>query len=305
MCNLLGLQMPERTLFHPRYLLAVFQTVTYNTMFTNGCYQSFGDIYKLLHALMPVAIVIMFCSKVYNLIYRDYQAFAPSIHRKTMACYEKYQSDPKLHDILAKRAHESEYYLKLMTFCSFMLFHLPSLNSLVVFLMTGQKFLCVYNFMPFTDPHETVGFIVNLCLLSFLMTTTFLGLMVESSLFVFYGYQVVPLCDILCSHLDEIGEGLVKLKEPEGCEKMNNLEMVVALKNREDKLKKLEGNFIEVIKEHREFENFIQEIIFYHKIPTFFTIAFSSLSIGLSIVVFYKISMSTGTVGGEFENDHF
>jgi hypothetical protein len=291
--------MPKLVILHPRYLFAMVFGITFWLMVANGCYQSFGDIYKLLHALVPAAIILEYAGKIFNLFYRDYQTFAPIIHEKTLGFYAKYENDPKYRELMAKRVDEGEYYLKLLAYCTFLCFHLPIVYSFALFAVTGEKFLFLNNYLPWTDPEETFDFILNLSLLSIVMPLTFLSLLMTDSMFVFYGYQVVPLCDVLCSHLDEIGEGLVKLNEHESGRKVSRLEATIVIKNKQDKLKKLEEMFIEVIKEHREFDNFIKDIVFYTEIACFFSITCNSLSIGISIVAFFKIHIVMAFISRE------
>jgi hypothetical protein len=276
-------------------------------MFANGCYQSFGDIYKLLHALVPAALILEYYGRIFNLFYRDYQKFAPSIHEKTLGFYAKYEDHPKYRDILARGVDSAEFYLKLHAYCNGLFFHLPIAYSAAVFIVLGEKFLFLNNYLPWTDPSENVGFVLNFALLIIVTPISFLGLLVMDSLFVFYGYQVVSFCDVLCGHLDEIGDGLMKLeikeKEFEGKKKkLSILKQLEIEKLIEKELKRLEGKFIEVIKEHREFEHFIKEIIFYTEIPTFFTITCNSLSIGICIVAFFKINVVLSIIGREFCN---
>jgi hypothetical protein len=299
MCNLLGLQMPVVELFHPRYLFVMVFGVIFWVMFANGCYQSFGDIYKLLHALVPASIMLEYVGRVFNLFYRDYQKFASIIHEKTLGFYEKHENDPKYRQMLIKRMKESEFYLKLLVYCTILCFHIPLVYSFALFAVTGEKFLFLNNFLPWTDLNDTFGFFLNLCMMSMVMPITCFGLFVGDSLFVFYGCQVVPLCDILCSHLDEIGEGLMKLEKHKYCEELSELEQAIVGKNKQDMMKKLEEMFIDVIKEHREFDNFIETIIFYTEIPYFFSVTFNSLSIGICIVAFFKINMAMAFIGGE------
>jgi hypothetical protein len=303
MCNIIGLQMPQLKLFHPRYLVALILGAIFLAMFVNGCYESFDDTYKLIHALMPAAIIVIFIARVLNLIIRDYQQFDPKCFKKTIELYEKHENDPKHRDVMVKRANETEFYTKLLVFFTFIFFHLPLVESFVLYAVFAEKFLFINNFLPWTDPSEHFGFILNLTMLTILIPLAFFALLVMDALFVFYGYQVVPLCDVFCSHLDDIGEGLMKLKEYKCGEKLSKLEQAIVEGNKQDQLKKLEAKFIQVIKEHRELDKFIKNIVFYTEIPNFFSITFNSLSIGLNIVIFFKINMLLGVVGCEF-NSH-
>jgi hypothetical protein len=89
------------------------------------------------------------------------------------------------------------------------------------------------------------------------------------------------------------------LEEHDCGEKLSELEQAIVSKNRQDQLKKLEARFIEVIKEHREFDNFIRDFIFYNEIPYFFSITSNSLSIGICVVAFFKINMAMAFTGRE------
>jgi hypothetical protein len=300
MCNVVGLQMPVVVICHRRYIVALLFLLVFCTMFVNGCYQSYGDTYRMLHALVPTAFIVVIIGSVLNLFYSDYQKFAPSIQKKTVEFFEQHENNPKYREMLVKRADESELCLKMLLCCSFLCFHLPIVYSFALFAVTGEKFLFLNNYLPWTDPNETFGFILNLSLLTMLMPVACFGLLVLEIFFVFYGYQVVPLCDVLCSHLDEIGEGLLKLERVENSKVTTSLSQVVIEQLRQNKLKKLEAKLIEVIREHHEFDLFVKEIIFYTKLPCFFTITCNSLSIGLCIVFFFKISMALGIVGSKY-----
>ena len=63
--------------------------------------------------------------------------------------------------------------------------------------------------------------------------------------------------------------------------------------------KKLESSLIDIVKEHREYNTYIGDFISFMEIPSFLAVTFNSLSIGLSIVTFFKISRTSSLAAGE------
>lgn len=226
--------------------------------------------------------------------------------------YNKYERDPRYSAMLKKRAAESLFCMKFQTISSFILFHLPIVATLVNYLFFGHKKLFLNNYLPYTNPKESSNFFLNLGLQSLLLPVAFIGINFSDMTFIFYGYQTFTLCDMICCHLSELGEDLMKLRDER--EKMEirvgetneNIQMkVMAWRKFEkihgEKLKKLEGRLIDIIAEHKNYEQFIEYLIFYDGIPNIVQVACNSISIGISIVIFFKISMVIGIAGCEYK----
>lgn len=306
MNNLIGLQM-EKFTFHPRFVVVIFLLITFNTMLLNGCYENLNDPYKLIHAITPAAIVIVFTAKLYTALFWNWQNFDPIMFAKTLKFYEKYENDPKLSEILSRRAAECIFNTKLFITLIFVSFNILPATSFANFLLTGEKVLFSYNYLPFTNPNETFDFLLNLALLAIILLIGSIAFAAPESFCTFYSYQVVVQCDVLCFRLNELAKSLLELKhEASKMIKLNNknnrwvtVKEIIKRKNYEEKVKKIEREFIEIVKEHREYDLFIKEMTHFMKISFFFVITCNSFTIGMCVILIFKISIPMGIAGGE------
>lgn len=303
MNNIIGLQMPN-TKFHHRYAVVLLIGAMFFVTFVNGCYQSFGDPYKFLHALMPAAIIIVLVVRNVNVVLRNWQHFDTIMIETTMDFYQKHESNPKYSKILTKRVNEIEFYIKLVASSLFLVYHLLVIYSFFTYIFTGQKMLCFNNFMIFTDPNETFGYLLNLSLFSIGIPTLYVAFVASDIVSLYFVYQLVPFCDILCCHIDELAEDLKKLKickaREEGRNRWVTIREIIARKKFERELSKLEARFIDVIKEQGKYRAFVKDIIYFSEYVCMITIFCNSLSIGMSVVVFFRISMPLGVATGKF-----
>lgn len=302
--NLIGvhLSMDQKKIAMIRLFVVYMLGLTWLIMCLNGCYQNFGDSKKLIHAMLPNAFITVFIGRVYNLQARRTDTFDTNLQMNLEKFYEKYERDKRYRAKLKQRARESELYTKFLALGILICYHILPFPSVYMYWRTGEKFLYMHNYLPFTDPKSLNGFIINMTLLNLLVPVCYVSMIGTEMIFLFYGYQVVPKCDILCYHLEELDEELQRCGEEENFNSNVVLrnhfiqETTKVINKKEEKRQNRQSRLIEIIQEHREYNEYIQDLVFLMEIPCFFAGIFNSLSIGMAIATSFNISLLVGIV---------
>jgi hypothetical protein len=288
--HFIGLHMPGNKVLHPRFFFIILVAIFWYIMFINGLLNSLDDPFELIHSLFPASLTVVLFTRILLVIVYKSETTDLLLQVKTEAFYAKYQIDERFKDAMVLRIKEVERFTRLNIYSFCIVWHSPTLISLLIYVANGDRILIFRNFMPFTDLTTDAGFFLNLFIMTLLQTIGFVSLIIGDAMLVFYGYQVVPMCDVMCKKLEILAEALnedksVKIEVTEGKEAV-----IVEVD--------VEANFIEIIKEHQEYDEFIKTLVYLVDINCFTMLALNSISIGMSIAVCLKISMPMGIING-------
>ncbi|KAG5666455.1 hypothetical protein PVAND_014482 [Polypedilum vanderplanki] len=284
LANVVGVYMPKNSGFHVRFTYVIILSLIWNVMFINGIYQSLNDAYKLLHALFPVTLIMAFTGRAINIVYRKSESLDKELHEKSEKFYQKYENNKNFKSLMTKRSQESSKYTKILIYAIFCVYNMPAMNSFMEFLFKGEKFLFVNNFLPYTDAQTNFGFWLNFILLVSMQPFCVISLVIFDAIFLFYGYQTVPRCDIICEKLKILAEKIHKSDE----------NSIFDNTKQRNEIESFKIQLIEIINEHQDFNEYIKFFIYTTEISCFTTTIFNAISIGMSITLSFKVSVSIG-----------
>jgi hypothetical protein len=175
----------------------------------------------------------------------------------------------------------------------FIVIHTPFVGMLVSTTLTGTYQLIAPVYLPYVDASKLYGFIINAFIQLILTAFTFLTIVAQDSQFIFIGYQVSLMFNILSMKFREFGHILSSRK----LESRRNLRGLV----RKHFMKIPSGNgkdkLISLIKDYCEIRQFTSLLFKEMRIPVFFTLTTGSLALCLSTLTMLSYSKVIGALG--------
>lgn len=296
----IGMYSSNKSLMNIQMFFALLTLPFWLIMVINGMYKAWGNSVLMCHSLLPISFLFVYLGRVYNKFFDRLEERSAMLQEKTEHFYEKWETSEKYKPIMFKRIEESAFYTRILVVATLLFYHLPALSVDYDNITTGSRLFNMYAFVPFLDSESDFGFILNSAILHSSATIGAFTLIILDSMFVFYGYQIVPMCDIFCLHLEEFAEDLKALTEPKRKTCLNldaSLESTSTSSKINDTFREIESDKFQkaqlrtLIVEYQQYDEFIKEIIALVFVPCFASVIFNSLSIALSIVVLFNVAV--------------
>lgn len=236
-----------------------------------GFYLSMPDFVQICHALLILPLVCCCYAKFLARHVQKDMVFYNKCSNFACQFYEKTEVNPKYFQMLLQHSKRMEFLSKIYigtqlwaVFCSIGLAWVLSIyNRDFVYL--------AFMILPLTDPNTLTGFLINQILMTIQTIATFLTLSTAEVAYIAQTMSAVSMIEVLCCELQEIVENLENSQNQH-----------------------IEETFMKIIKKFQEYNIFVQNMNKAKGIFPFAIICFSSIGIGLSIIISIKYSLLIG-----------
>lgn len=286
---LIQVYLPKPIRFPPRIKIITFFVVLWSIMQVYGLFISWRNNLEFFQRLVLVPYTLQGWVRVCNLFITKHQEINAEMHQIVKNFYEVHENTAKFSTLLKSRIDKIKFWLYFLMFIYFIIYEIQVPVAVAITIYTGEFTYFVSIFLPLTDSKTLEGFILNSILHMVTLTLGLISFAVFDYLMILYGFQVIPMVDILCLKIEALADGLHKDGE--------SSTLAANFSENEEKFKNL-------IKEICNFSEFIDSLYDFMAFISFGTIALDSLAICLCI--FNSISYASalgysGTIGFLFQ----
>ncbi|XP_070489878.1 uncharacterized protein [Chironomus tepperi] len=285
----------------PRIMIMVFLSSICVVMQLNGLYHIWPDFMRICHSMMLEPIELQLLTRIAVRFLNNDEELVSKIHDTIDKFYKNEEKNLEYLKILTSRVKLIEFLSKLYMLLNFICFMIPPISALIISWISSEFIMLVPFWLPFTDPTETFGFVLNSALMMF-YTIMFCEILISQDLFIIhYTIQVIPMGDIYIEKLKKLGKKLTKCRKNQKIlinskhETFDEFKLICqSLSIHENFIKQIEIEINDLIKSFNNYNNFIALIFPYMHYTTFIEISTNSIGIGLAIIVATFISAPIG-----------
>lgn len=338
--KILAMDFGNVVIFHPRVIVIVLILVPLVTvMQINGIYHVWPNVLGTAQSLIGFPFLLHVLARVYNRFVVHSENILNEIQIKLFQFYKVHECNLKYRKILLEKSAICHQIVKTYMISCGICYFMPVLSTIVNAILTSQLKLMAPVFIPYLDHEELLGFVVNTIFFIPITFFLYLSIGIGEFLIIFFGYQGVPMIDLMCLKMDELEESL-EIFEAEKCKKIDPIltqmpstskwMAVQAIKNAQTAKEmtqkveraRIEQKLIGIINDYCFYTNFFESILAAIQWPSFLrfsansyalcicvlTLLTSSKLIGLSLFILFLLQIAIDCVIGtriEMQNERF
>lgn len=297
--RLYGINFFDGNFFHHRLIIATILGVLEQIVAFYQIYNNRNNLANLCALLAIEVFGVNIVIRTIGRFYYNYDRMAEDMIIKITKFFESVEQNSKFSEILNERLKFSNVVMKYGLVLWFLLFSSANFAPCVVSWYTGEFILIVPIFLPWIDPHTLSGYILDCFILYYFILYVYVIFMSCDMNYVFLTLQTIPMVDIYCMKLNDLGEKLVKLKIEKPKVKVvqpttsKASEVQEKIESAESE-KEMKQELINLIKDFNKYQEYLQLVFDYIEMPTFFMLSMNATAIGLSALAFLYYSKVVG-----------
>jgi hypothetical protein len=270
-------------------------------MQVNGIYQNRGNIVSICNSMIIYSLALQLISRFVRHVVKGDEAMVENMFDLTLRFYGREQMNENHRPVLMKNLEKCEIFMKSYLVIITIIYHSVPLTAWIVSLFSSEYKIFVPIYLPYTDPNETFGFVLNMTFMTIATSTVNAIFAAGDAYIIFNSLQVLPMVDIIVLKLQDFGEKLMKFQfqgheepQPSTSTSTGEHKMIIKSLKRRKNREKLESQLINMIKEFRDYNSYVGIIIEYAEFTFFTAVLLNTLNIGLSFIVMHFYSIPIG-----------
>lgn len=286
----------------------------------NGLILIYPDVILICQSVIVYLLSFQLLALLAIKIIKNDSLIYPYIEKLILEFYASVENDEAYNEVLENSTKLIEKVVKYGLIFTLILAQIGSIASWVTFAITGEYSLYVPVSFPFVDHQTLHGYLLNNIYLTSVTAIYSLYFVNFESFYILHNLQIIPMYRVLNIKLKCFAEELIDLNIQQEIPKktLSEDEIEILHRSREE----IEADLIEMIKFHKQIQDYNDTIENYSNYQTFTIVTTGSIAIGLSLtiakfssiirgfatVVFYCFQIAVRCVLGtmiEYENEKF
>ncbi|KAG5676172.1 hypothetical protein PVAND_006021 [Polypedilum vanderplanki] len=274
--------------FPPRLIALVTFLMLVEITHFNGIYQKQTKFLEILISLVIYLVIIQLFAQFFNRIVRHDHIQFLEIHNLLIKFTKKEETNQNSRRKLISTLDLGEWSVRLFVILLFIVFNILTVTPIVISIIDQNYELSVL-MVPFIESKSLFGYVLNITLAGISLNIFCAMILLADTVKLFYIIQTKAMVDIFIYKLTNLGAKLNVLIEeigneagPSNQENRNQNKFVENLKER--RLEKTEIQLIDLMKEYKFYDDYIETILSFLEFTTFVALSVNSIGIGLSIL---------------------
>lgn len=284
--------MPEKKLINFRFSVTISFVLFALIMQINGIIHIWPDSIKICNSIMLDSFGSQLSMRLVGRFIHDDEQNVLDIQEIIDEFYENEEKLFERQNFLTSRVMLIDVAVKYYMLINGILFHIPIITSVIISIYFQDFIPSAPFYVPFVDPDQLQGFVVNEILMAFTSTMMFMLLIVMDLTYFYYALQSIPIGDIFVANLKEFEESLNKLNDIES--KSYRGKNIQKPKSKNTVLDLSKKQIVKLITDFNNYNNFLSLLITYMHMPSLSIISTNAIAIGLSILVALFFSIPIG-----------
>jgi hypothetical protein len=279
------------------FLISLIEPV----MQINGFMKKYISLVDVCNSMVLCSVVFQVASRTVSFLFRDDTETVRRMYDLILKFYEREQNTIAYRPLLLRKLKNTEIFMKTYVVILTIGFYTPFITATILSLIRREFILFTPIYLPYTDPSQLFGFVINIVLL-FVLTNICIGIFLAGDAYIILGsLQIIPMADIFGLKLKDFG---MKLKEEPVVEDLDHQPstssgsgacVTAAAALRQQNIReKLEKQLIELIKEFHDYNDYIGLVFKYTELTFFMALLCNAIAIGLSVIVMRFFSTAIG-----------